>query len=155
MTVTTTIPYFSEQELRCKGTGIIRMDPLFESELPRLREAWGKPLSPSSVCRAPSHNAKVGGHPRSLHLTENPVHKVAGTAAADITWRGWPSSDRLAFARLAWSMGWSVGLHDGFCHIDRRDAAGLPQTAYLYGAWSGAFGPGQIMNGSTEQERSR
>lgn len=142
--VTTAIPYFSEAELRCKGSGVIRLDSRFAEALPTLREAWGKPLVPNSVCRSPVHNKKVGGHPRSLHLTENPVHPVDGTMAADIRWRGWPVAEQLRFARLAWSLGWSVGLHDGFCHVDRRTDFGMAQAAYLYGTWTGGFDVSEV-----------
>jgi hypothetical protein len=57
--------------------------------------------------------------------------------AADIAWRDWPEQDRIAFARLAYRMGWAVGLHDGFCHIDRRKDIGLEKRAFVYGSWSG------------------
>lgn len=139
------IEFFSERELACKGTGVIKLDPRFAEALPKLRRAWGSALSPTSVCRTPEHNTKVGGHPRSLHLTENPAHPSQGCMAADIAWRHWPTSQKLEFAKLAWSMGWAVGLHDGFCHIDRRADIGLKRTVFLYGTWSGAFSPGDVV----------
>lgn len=145
--VKTAIRFFSERELACKGTGEIHMDPRFARALPELREAWGKPLHPNSVCRTPAHNAAVGGHPRSMHLTDNPMWPTVGTMGCDLRWRGWPVEDQLAFARLAWSMGWAVGLHDGFIHIDRRGDLGLPnlpQNVFLYGTWSGAFAPQEV-----------
>jgi hypothetical protein len=131
--------YFTDKELACKGTGVVLLDPLFEQELPKLREVWGKQLIPTSVCRTPEHNKAVGGHPNSLHLTINPTHKTKGCCAADIRWNNWSKQDRLAFARLAFSMGWSVGLHNTFIHIDRRDAGGLPQAVFLYGTWNNEF----------------
>lgn len=145
--VTTAILYFSEAELRCKGTGIIKMDPRFAEALPKLREAWGKPLTPASVCRAPSHNANEDGHPHSLHLTENPRWPTLGTMAADIRWRGWEPAQQLAFAKKAFELGWAVGLHDGFCHVDRRadlKLKRLPQSIFLYGTWTGSFGKDDI-----------
>lgn len=137
--------YFSDKELACKGTGIIKLDPLFEKELPLLRETWGKPLIPTSVCRSPEHNAKVGGHPNSLHLTENPTHKTQGCCAIDIRWHDWDDDVQLEFARLAWSMGWSVGLHNRFIHLDRRDTAGLRQACFVYGSWDGRISREQIV----------
>lgn len=141
MTWTQALPYFSESELACKGTGIIRLDSRFAAALPALRLAWGRPLSPISVCRAPLHNEAVKGHPRSLHLTENPVHPTKGCMAADIAWQSWPEQDQLDFARLAYKLGWSVGLHDGFIHVDLRKALNLPnllQAVFLYGGrWTG------------------
>lgn len=136
--------FFSENELKCKGTGVIKLDPLFESELPELRRDWGRPLYPTSICRSPEHNKSVGGHPYSLHLTENPKHKTGGTAAADLYWGNWSLDDQLEFAKLAWSRGWSVGLHNTFIHVDRRDTAGLPQTSFIYGSWDNKFSPSDI-----------
>lgn len=39
--IITAIPFFPEHELACKGTGVIKLDPRFAEELPKLREAWG------------------------------------------------------------------------------------------------------------------
>jgi hypothetical protein len=137
--ITTAIDFFPAHELRCKGTGIIRLDPRFADALPKLRKAWGKPLTANSVCRSPSHNAKIGGNPNSLHMTENKRWNCA-TMAADIAWRGWPESEQLAFAKLALKMGWRVGLHDGFCHIDRLydlHGTGHYPAVFLYGTYTG------------------
>lgn len=149
---TDALPYFPRHELDCKGsrdggpgTGVIQLDIRMATALPYLREQWGRALSPTSVCRTPSHNESVGGHPRSLHLTDNPAHPTArGTLAADLGWRGWPTADQLDLARLAWELGWAVGLHDGFVHVDRRREIGLQQTVFLYGTWTGAFGPEEV-----------
>jgi hypothetical protein len=68
--------------------------------------------------------------------------------AADIRWRGWPVDEQIAFAKLAWKMGWSIGLHNGFCHIDRRadlGVVGLNQAIFLYGTWDGSFSREQIV----------
>lgn len=142
---TDALPYFPRHELACKGSGIIKIDVRFAARLPALREAWGKPLTPTSVCRSPAHNKAVGGHPNSLHLTENHRHPTAaGTLAADISWRDWNRADRISFARLAWDMGFAVGLHDGFVHVDLRAVVGLSPTVFLYGTWTGDFGPRDI-----------
>lgn len=143
--VTTAIEFFSVAELRCKGSGRVILDPRFAEALPELRRAWGGPLSVTSVCRTPAHNKAVGGHPHSLHLTENPKHPTFGTMAADIRWREWPTPDKMKFAKLAWSLGWSVGLHDGFCHVDRRIEF-MRQACFLYGTWSGSFGPAEVVD---------
>jgi hypothetical protein len=146
--VTTAIEFFGVDELKCKGSGIIKLDPRFAVELPELRRAWGKPLTPTSVCRSPEHNRKEGGKINSLHLTDNPKWPSLGAMAADIRWRGWPIDEQIAFAKLAWKMGWSIGLHNGFCHIDRRadlGVVGLDQAVFLYGTWDGAFNREQIV----------
>lgn len=134
------LPYFSKGELACQHCGVIRLDPEFAVHLPMLRHTWGAPLRPTSVCRCPEHNAAVKGHPRSLHKTDNPDRKKAkGTMAIDISWMAWPIQRKLRFARTAWLLGWSVGLHNRFCHLDRRTAVGLPRKVFLYGQWAGEF----------------
>jgi hypothetical protein len=146
--VTTRIDFFPESELACKGTGVIKLDPRFAAALPELRRAWNKPLTPNSICRTPAHNAAVKGNPNSLHMTENAKWPTIGTMAADISWRGWPVEEQLAFARLAWGMGWAIGLHNGFCHVDRRadlKLPNLPQSVFLYGEWDGKFGRDDIL----------
>ena len=150
MSWTSALPFFSESELACKGSGVIKLDPQFAAMLPALRVAWGKPLIPNSVCRTPAHNAAVGGHVRSLHLNDNPVHDTQGCAAADIRWRNWDNETKLKFARLAYSLGFSVGLHDGFCHVDWRQSAGLKQACFLYGQWSGGFTTDEVTNGNLD-----
>jgi len=145
LTVTTAIPFFSEDELRCKGSRIIRMDKRFADALVGLRRAWGKWLIPNSVCRSPEHNKNVGGHPNSLHLTVNNSRPTNGTMAIDIHWSNWSTPRRLEFARFAWQRGWAVGLHEGFIHLDRRRDIGLKQNVFLYGIWQGAFGAKEIM----------
>lgn len=137
------LPFFSEQELSCRGSGVIKLHPTFAAALPALRLAWG-PLTPTSVCRTPEHNEAIGGHPRSLHLTDNAHRDTEGTAAADLLWNTWESERRLDFARLAWDLGWSIGLHPTFVHVDRRRDIGLRQRVFIYGPWDGSFGATDI-----------
>lgn len=139
------LPYFGFDEIKCKGSGVIQIDMQFAAALPFLRLKWGESLSLNSLCRTPAHNTRVSGHPTSLHLTENPKHKTHGSAAADISWRGWPAAKQLKLARLAWSLGFSVGLHDGFCHVDWRVGFGMKQASFLYGTWTGKFTPAEVM----------
>ena len=142
------LPLFPEWELRCKGTQELKLDVRFATALVALRSAYGRPMNMNSVCRSPSHNTKIGGHPRSLHLTKNPVHPTNGCMAGDVSWYDWTPDEQLKFARLAWRMGWSVGLNDAFCHIDRRKDFGLRQVVFIYaGGWDGAFGKGDVSGG--------
>jgi zinc D-Ala-D-Ala carboxypeptidase len=134
------LPYFPVRELECKcGCGTVKLDTRFAALLPALRQAWGRPLTPTSVCRCPKHNAAVGGHPRSLHLTENSHWPTTGSGAADISWRGWPTEDQLQFARLAHSQGLRVGLHNGFIHVDIGRLLGHNPRPFVYGEWSAPF----------------
>jgi hypothetical protein len=64
--------------------------------------------------------------------------------AADLLWSDWESEKKLDFARLAWNMGWSVGLHRTFCHVDRRRDIGLRQAVFVYGEWADNFGANDI-----------
>lgn len=138
------IPFFTYDELKCKGSGLVRLDPRFADGLVDLRRTVGYPLDPSSVCRNPAHNRKVRGHKRSLHLTEPYHDKLDGTCAADLKWRSWNTAKKLAFCKVAWAKGWSIGLHVAFVHIDMRILAGLRQHIFLYGRWEGAFNASDI-----------
>lgn len=136
------LPYFSENELACQGTGVICLDIRFAARLPQLRAHWGQPLSLNSCCRTPEHNQRVKGHYRSLHLTVNPEWPTWGCMAADIDWEGWSTERRYQFAKCAWELGWSLGLHDSFCHIDMRavlNLSNLPQWVFYYDSWDGDF----------------
>lgn len=59
--------YFTEDELKCKGTGQCDMDADFMEKLIMLREAFNKPIFLSSAYRSKEHNEKVGGAPNSPH----------------------------------------------------------------------------------------
>jgi len=60
--------YFSEDELRCQGTGEIHMDETFMSKLDELRDKLKQPMTISSGYRSKSHNLAIGGSTRSAHL---------------------------------------------------------------------------------------
>lgn len=122
---------FSEAELRCKGTGQLKLVDGFAEMLRELRISFGEPMTVNSCCRAPSHNKRVGGHPTSLHLTEG--GRTDGTCAIDIGTRGRTPEYRAKLCRMALERGWSVGVHPGFIHLDTRSAhAGLPQNIFNY-----------------------
>lgn len=141
--VTKPFSKFTQEELQCKGTGVILLDPRFVERLTTFREeVYKKPILPASVCRTPEHNANLKpnpGHPNSLHLTVNPKHNTLGTAAIDCKWRYMGTEEKLEFAALAYKHGFSIGLHNGFCHLDLRTVAELKQCCFLYGSWGGYF----------------
>ena len=60
--------YFSEDELRCQGTGEINMDEKFMDKLIELREKLNQPMTISSGYRSEAHNIAIGGSKRSAHL---------------------------------------------------------------------------------------
>jgi uncharacterized protein YcbK (DUF882 family) len=128
---TTGAALFTHRELACRSTGVVTLHPGFAEELVRLRVAWDRPMAVTSCCRSAAHNRTVGGHPRSLHVYDKPAHGLLGTAAIDIAMtdgaRAWE------LARLAMTLGWSVGVpKSGFLHLDRRDFAGLPRGLFGY-----------------------
>lgn len=141
------LPFFTEAELGCHHCGLVKMDLLFAAALVALRIGWNKPLYPNSVCRCPIHNQSEGGHKRSLHLTANPVHQTGGASAVDFPWQCASTRERIRFCRLAWSMGWSIGLSRHFVHLDARyflHGSTLPQVVFYYKDWALEFTDSEI-----------
>ena len=116
--------YFTKEELACPCCGKLALEPPFLKELVKLRKKVGFAFHVNSCCRCIKHNYEVGGHPKSLHMMENPYHKDANessidTCAIDIS-RHNISSQRLAkLLTAALTSGWSVGIANTFIHLDR------------------------------------
>lgn len=119
--------FFSDDELRCKGSGIVKLDPRFQAELTRLRARYGKPMIVNSCCRSQEHNKNVGGASKSYHLFEGVYDGRMGTMAIDIKISG---KNRENLVDLAWSLGWSIGEYKNFIHIDRRKDLGKKQIKF-------------------------
>lgn len=144
------LPNFSSEELRCQGSGGIRLAPGFGSSLQGLRDALtlsyasdgmhpaeaesAAAMIINSACRSRSHNEAVDGHPRSLHVYDEPHHPTKGCAAVDIRAKAGKDDDyRERLISLAWERGWSVGHHPSFIHLDMRTAyTDLPQAEFDY-----------------------
>lgn len=122
--------YFSKDELKCKGTGELKLSPGFLGELVWLREVFDRPMVVTSCCRSPEHNKNVGGHPRSLHLTESDYWPAKGTLAIDIATPN--EGYRWDLIPLARQLGWSVGHGKGFIHLDKRTHIGLTRAEFDY-----------------------
>lgn len=122
---------FAPAEIACRETGQVRLHPGFADALAELRMVFGAPMVVTSCCRSAAHNARVGGHPRSLHVYDRPNHGAQGTLAIDIRIRDAAYAWRLVYA--AQRLGWSIGLARSFVHLDRRDLVGLPRAAFGYG----------------------
>jgi hypothetical protein len=125
--------YFTEAELACKGSGLLRFHPGFLNELDILREHFGLPMTLNSACRSKAHNAAVGGNPRSLHIGDVPQHKgQEGTLAVDVATPDGHYRGRLF--QLAWEMGFSIGWNAKakFLHLDQRVWIGLSQNSFDY-----------------------
>lgn len=127
------IPFFTPDELRCRGTGLYRLDRRFAAHLPVLRLAIGLPMYPTSCCRSESHNNRIGGHPRSLHVCDRPAHESAGGAMAiDISTMGYDEALIERMTTTALSLGWSVGVAPTFLHFDRRVDIGMVAVRFTY-----------------------
>lgn len=125
-------PFFTKDELRCKGTGEYKCNPLFLCYLSVLRHKMGKPFNITSGCRSPEHNTNVGGHPSSLHLTENHKHKSDGTMAVDISTVGWTLYEKQKLIQIAMNDGWNVGIANSFIHVDRGQDIGITPRVWDY-----------------------
>jgi hypothetical protein len=112
--------YFSERELRCKKTGVIALAPGFADRLLELRLGVNQPMIINSACRSKQHNesAKVKGHPRSLHVYDQPYWPTGGCCAVDVK-RRTPEQDEWLMS-CAWRAGFSIGVHSAFIHLDLR-----------------------------------
>ncbi|MBF0375074.1 MAG: DUF882 domain-containing protein [Alphaproteobacteria bacterium] len=114
-------PNFSPDELRCKHTGEMRMDPAFLDRLQRLRSALGFALPVTSGFRSPSHpeeakKARPGAH--------------AQGRAVDIAIGGPQLYTLLTYAPALGFTGLGVSQRDGqprFVHLD--DISGSPYIA--------------------------
>lgn len=128
------LPNFSTAELRCKGSGKLILAPGFGQALQGLRDAFGHPMTINSCCRSAQHNTAVGGHPRSLHVCDEPHWPTRGTCAVDVGLvEGQHDRLRGQLVELAWERGWSIGFHPLFLHLDlRTEYAGLTQAEFTY-----------------------
>lgn len=128
-------PYFSEDELACKGSRQLVLHPGFLGALIHLRKEWESPLIVNCCCRSPEHNAEVGGAKHSYHLTEQEdVETWLGTLAIDISERSFESDTKWKeFNEVAGDMGWSVGYYSWGTHIDMRILTGKDRVEFKGG----------------------
>ncbi len=123
--------YFTADELKCKGSGIVSLAEGFGAKLDALREAYGLPMTINSACRSFKHNKAIGGHHNSAHIYDHPERSFRGTYAVDI--HCVDATLRAHLAKTALNLGWSVGINKTFLHLDRRtDYTKLPQAIFLY-----------------------
>ena len=123
--------YFTSDELRCQGSGKLQLAPGFGESLLGLRVDLDEVMLVNSACRSAEHNADIGGHPRSLHVCDEPHHPTGGCCAIDI--RANDAAYRARLVGLALERGWSVGVANTFIHLDRRtDYIGGPPVLFTY-----------------------
>ena len=122
---------FAHDELASPDTGKVGLAAGFAGRLKDLRQAFGEPMVVTSACRSRVYNEQIGGHPRSLHVYDQPHHDVSGCAAIDVLTTD--STYRARLVATALDFGWSVGIGDGFVHLDRRDLGDVgPQVLFTY-----------------------
>ena len=125
------LDHFSRSELACPTTDELRLATGFGEALERLRVELDAPIYLSSACRSPTHNAKVGGHPRSLHLVVNSHWGTGGCCAIDAV--ATEGEYRAKIISLALDQDWSIGVASNFIHLDQRSRyCGLPQVVCHY-----------------------
>ena len=132
---------FTENELRCKGSGLLRLAPGFADKLRDLRVDMDHPMIVNSACRSKAHNESIDGHPRSLHVGDEPHWPTGGCCAIDIRTHRWNGKEwipinswyRDVLIEVAWDLGWSIGYGASFLHLDRRiDYTALKQAEFNY-----------------------
>ena len=122
--------HFSEGELRCSSTGGLAFHEGFIKHLEKLRIEYALPMVVTSCCRSADYNTRIKGHPRSLHIYDNPAHGADGTLALDISRPNGTDLAHLVHMGLLW--GWSVGIANTFIHLDRRRDIGMEQRIFTY-----------------------
>ena len=106
-------PYFSEDELRCKGTDECSMNDSFMEKLINIRSELDRPMIINSGYRHPAHNSAIGGVKDSAHVFGRAVDIAAiGEVAYEIV--------RLAIKNGMTGIGVAQrGAHDRrFIHLD-------------------------------------
>jgi len=100
--------YFAPHELKCRGTGTLKIDPDALDRLERLRIMCGRPLIIQSAYRSRDHNTRVGGAPKSYHLRGMAFDIQASTAA-----------ERHEVVVNALNCGFrGIGVYKTFIHVD-------------------------------------
>ena len=126
------LDHFSHSELACPTTGQVRLAAGFGEALERLRVELDEPIYLTSACRSPLHNAKINGHPQSLHLVINGHWATGGTCAVDVV--ATDDQYRAKLIALALAQEWSLGVASNFIHLNQRSChCGLPQVVHHYG----------------------
>ena len=126
------LDHFSHSEPACPTTNQVRLAAGFGEALEKLRITLDEPMHLTSACRSPLHNAKINGHPQSLHLTIDGLWRTGGTCAVDVA--ATDGKYRAKLLTLVLDQEWSVSVASNFIHLDHRSRyCGLPQVVYHYG----------------------
>lgn len=123
-------PNFTAEEMRCKETGELAMDPGFMDRLQKLRVLVGRPLVPTSGYRSIRHSVeakKIAEMRRKGIDPETMPRTHARGRACDIAADG---VLRFQIAALAPGLGFrGIGVAESFIHLDDWDG---PQRPFLW-----------------------
>jgi hypothetical protein len=104
-------PSFSPEEIACRGTGRLMIDPRAMGMLQALRTKIGKPMIVNSGYRSPEHNKAVGGALNSKHMQG---------LAFDVRMENHNPADYLAAAVAVGFEGIGTYPRANFIHVDAR-----------------------------------
>lgn len=102
-------PSFSPEEIACRGTGKVGIDPAAMDKLQALRDLLGAPLMLNSAYRSPEHNRAVGGATASQHLKAR---------AFDVSMANHDPATFEAAARKVGFTGFGFYQRNNFIHVD-------------------------------------
>ena len=119
--------FFSENELKCKGTGELDMDEEFMEKLVAIREKLNLPMTITSGYRSKEHNEAIGGAKNSPHIYGK---------AVDIACHGEKAYKIVQLALEAGFTGIGVkqkGAHGArFIHIDTMEVGPLVPRPWIW-----------------------
>lgn len=122
---------FRTHELRCKGSGGLKLASYFPEKLIELRLKFNRKMQVLSCCRSKAYNQRIGGTPKSFHIYDDSPWDIDGSCAIDIKT---PSqSYKEALFKLAKDLAWSIGIYSNFLHLDRRIDYLKTQPIVFYG----------------------
>lgn len=98
-------------EFESRDTQEVKIDPVMINLNQAFRDRVGIPYTPNSAYRTPEHNKRVGGSPKSQHLT--------GKAIDIPLLKGYTIEE---MAGIAEELGFTgIGLYRNFIHVDTRE----------------------------------
>ena len=102
--------YFTRKEMSCNcNCGFDSMDSETLTIADECREFVGSPITPSSACRCPDYNKKVGGSKNSQHVLARAMDLPVKDPKALYDYLCDKYTDKYGF-----------GVYDTFVHIDTR-----------------------------------
>jgi len=119
--------FFSEKELKCKGTGECDMDERFMSRLVKLRKDFNQPMIISSGYRHESYNQVIGGAKNSPHLYGKAVDVLV---SGKVAYRLMNLAMKHGFTGIGISQ---RGNHDKrFLHIDTMEDSNVHPRPWVW-----------------------